>query len=75
VAGLDGHASRLKGLDFLVGHPPEEVNMSISRMLEEHRMPEVYVESGDHEHLLKIAGARFADLMRAAEVVDVGRHI
>jgi Ala-tRNA(Pro) deacylase len=43
--------------------------------LEAHRMPEVYVESGDHEHLMKISGARFADLLRAAEVVDVGRHI
>jgi Ala-tRNA(Pro) deacylase len=38
-------------------------------------LPEVYFESGDHEHLVKISGAGFADLMRAAELVDVGRHI
>jgi Ala-tRNA(Pro) deacylase len=38
-------------------------------------LPEVYFESGDHEHLIKLSGARFADLMRAADVVDVGRHL
>jgi Ala-tRNA(Pro) deacylase len=38
-------------------------------------LPEVYFESGDHEHLVKISGARLADLMGSAEVVDVGRHL
>ncbi len=38
-------------------------------------LPEVYFEPGDHEHLVKISGARLADLMESAEVVDVGRHI
>ena len=38
-------------------------------------LPEVYFESGDHEHLVKISGARLADLMGSAEVVDVGQHL
>jgi Ala-tRNA(Pro) deacylase len=37
--------------------------------------PEVYFESGDHEHLVKVSGAQFKALQRDAEAVDVGQHI
>ncbi|NCC27543.1 MAG: YbaK/EbsC family protein [Gammaproteobacteria bacterium] len=57
--------------------PPVGAAYGLRTLVDRHLMslPEVYFESGDHEHLVKISGAGFADLMRAAEVVDVGRHI
>jgi Ala-tRNA(Pro) deacylase len=57
--------------------PPIGAAYELRTLVDRHLMglPEVYFESGDHEHLIKIAGAGFADLMRAAEVVDVGRHL
>jgi Ala-tRNA(Pro) deacylase len=57
--------------------PPVGAAYELKTLVDRHLMglPEVYFESGDHEHLIKLSGARFADLMRAAEVVDVGRHI
>lgn len=36
---------------------------------------EVYFESGDHEHLVKVSGDQFALLMQGAEEVDIGKHI
>lgn len=36
---------------------------------------EVYFESGDHEHLIKISGDQFAMLMDGTEQVDLGRPI
>ncbi len=38
-------------------------------------LPEIYFESGDHEHLIKVSGEQYAMLMEGAEEVDVGRHI
>ncbi|UHD14800.1 aminoacyl-tRNA deacylase [Thiocapsa bogorovii] len=57
--------------------PPIGGAYALRTLVDRHLMnlPEVYFESGDHEHLVKISGDRFADLMRAAEVVDVGRHL
>ena len=57
--------------------PPIGTAYELRTLVDRHLMnlPEVYFESGDHEHLIKITGARFADLMGVAEVVDVGRHI
>ncbi|MEW7972294.1 MAG: YbaK/EbsC family protein [Candidatus Thiodiazotropha endolucinida] len=36
--------------------------------------PEVYFESGDHEHLIKVSGEQFAHLLGDAEPVDISRH-
>jgi Ala-tRNA(Pro) deacylase len=36
--------------------------------------PEVYFESGDHEHLIKVSGEQFTHLLGDAEAVDVSRH-
>jgi len=36
--------------------------------------PEVYFESGDHEHLVKVSGRQFSLLLGDAEPVDVVRH-
>lgn len=57
--------------------PPIGTAYELRTLVDRHLMnlPEVYFESGDHEHLIRITGARFADLMGVAEVVDVGRHI
>ncbi|RKT44784.1 aminoacyl-tRNA deacylase [Thiocapsa rosea] len=57
--------------------PPIGAAYELRTLVDRHLMglPEVYFESGDHEHLIKISGAGFSDLMRAAEVVDVGRHL
>ena len=57
--------------------PPVGAAYHLRTFVDRHLMSlsEVYFESGDHEHLIKISGARFADLMRAAEVVDVGTHL
>jgi Ala-tRNA(Pro) deacylase len=35
---------------------------------------EVYFESGDHEHLVKVSGAQFASLLGDAERVNVAAH-
>ncbi|MCG8017123.1 MAG: YbaK/EbsC family protein [Candidatus Thiodiazotropha sp. 'RUGA'] len=35
---------------------------------------EVYFESGDHEHLIKVSGEEFAHLLGEAELVDVTRN-
>jgi Ala-tRNA(Pro) deacylase len=35
---------------------------------------EVYFESGDHEHLIKVSGEQFTHLLGDAELVDVSRH-
>ena len=35
---------------------------------------EVYFESGDHEHLIKVSGEEFTHLLGDAEPVDIGRH-
>lgn len=32
--------------------------------------PEIFFESGDHEHLVKVSGERFRDLMTGAERVE-----
>ncbi|MGE5154242.1 MAG: aminoacyl-tRNA deacylase [Bdellovibrio bacteriovorus] len=37
--------------------------------------PEVYLEAGDHETLIRLAGEDFRALMADAEQVDVGQHI
>jgi Ala-tRNA(Pro) deacylase len=37
--------------------------------------PEVYFESGDHTHLVKVSGAQFASLLGDARRVDVGKHM
>lgn len=37
--------------------------------------PEVYLESGDHEHLVKVSGEQFRSLLADAERVQVGQHI
>jgi Ala-tRNA(Pro) deacylase len=37
--------------------------------------PEVYLESGDHEHLVKVSGEHFRTLLADAERVQVGQHI
>jgi Ala-tRNA(Pro) deacylase len=37
--------------------------------------PEVYLEAGDHETLVRLAGEDFRVLMEQAEQVDVGQHI
>jgi Ala-tRNA(Pro) deacylase len=42
------------------------------RLLEQ---PDVYFESGDHEHLVKVSGAQFTALQRDAEPVDIAQHI
>jgi Ala-tRNA(Pro) deacylase len=36
--------------------------------------PEVYFESGDHEHLIKVTGEEFAHLLGDAEAVDISRY-
>jgi Ala-tRNA(Pro) deacylase len=36
--------------------------------------PEVYFESGDHEHLIKVSGEEFAHLLGDAEAVDISRY-
>lgn len=43
-----------------------------SRLLTE---PEVYIESGDHQTLLKLSGAEFCRLMATAKPVDVAKHL
>jgi Ala-tRNA(Pro) deacylase len=35
---------------------------------------EIYFESGDHEHLIKVTGEEFAHLLGDAETVDVCRY-
>jgi Ala-tRNA(Pro) deacylase len=35
---------------------------------------EVYFESGDHEHLIKVSGDEFAQLLGDAETVDISRY-
>jgi Ala-tRNA(Pro) deacylase len=37
--------------------------------------PEVYLEAGDHETLVRLGGEDFRALMEDAEQVDVGQHI
>jgi len=37
--------------------------------------PEVYFESGDHEHLVKMRGEQFYALLAEAEKVDVGQPL
>jgi Ala-tRNA(Pro) deacylase len=37
--------------------------------------PEVYLEAGDHETLVRLTGDEFRALMEEAEAVDVGQHI
>jgi Ala-tRNA(Pro) deacylase len=37
--------------------------------------PEVYLEAGDHETLVRLTGEDFRALMEDAEQVDVGQHI
>jgi len=37
--------------------------------------PEVYLEAGDHETLVRLGGEDFRALMEGAEQVDVGQHI
>lgn len=37
--------------------------------------PEVYLEAGDHETLVRLRGEDFRALMEDAEQVDVGQHI
>ena len=37
--------------------------------------PEVYLEAGDHETLVRLAGEDFRVLMEDTELVDVGQHI
>jgi Ala-tRNA(Pro) deacylase len=39
------------------------------------KQPEVYFESGDHEHLVKVSGPVFKALQAGAEVVDVAKHV
>ncbi|MGD9170818.1 MAG: YbaK/EbsC family protein [Candidatus Thiodiazotropha sp.] len=36
--------------------------------------PEIYFESGDHEHLIKVTGEEFAHLLGDAEAVDISRY-
>ncbi|UTW13241.1 aminoacyl-tRNA deacylase [Marinobacterium rhizophilum] len=36
---------------------------------------EVYIESGDHQNLLRLPGAEFRRLMAGAEQVDASRHL
>ena len=36
--------------------------------------PEIYFESGDHEHLVKVTGKQFSDLLGDAERVNVAKH-
>jgi len=57
--------------------PPVGVAYEIRTFVDRHLLglPEVYFESGDHEHLIKLSGGQFALLMEGAEEVDVGRHI
>ena len=43
-----------------------------STLLEE---PELYLEAGDHETLVRVVGYDFRTLMEDAEPVDVGQHI
>ena len=43
-----------------------------STLLEE---PELYLEAGDHETLVRLVGDDFRALMEDAEPVDVGQHI
>ncbi len=43
-----------------------------STLLEE---PELYLEAGDHETLVRVVGEDFRTLMEDAEPVDVGQHI
>lgn len=37
--------------------------------------PEVYLEAGDHETLVRLDGEEFRSLMKEVEAVDVGQHI
>ncbi|MET0069582.1 MAG: YbaK/EbsC family protein [Candidatus Thiodiazotropha sp.] len=36
--------------------------------------PEIYFESGDHEHLIKVTGEEFAHLLGDAETADISRY-
>jgi Ala-tRNA(Pro) deacylase len=38
------------------------------------KQPEVYFESGDHEHLVKVTGQQFSSLLGDAEPVNVATH-
>ena len=38
------------------------------------KRPEVFFESGDHEHLIKVTGTGFAHLLGDAEPVNVAQH-
>jgi Ala-tRNA(Pro) deacylase len=57
--------------------PPIGAPYELRTLVDRHLMglAEVFLESGDHEHLIRISGTQFADLVEGAEVVDVGRHI
>jgi Ala-tRNA(Pro) deacylase len=37
--------------------------------------PEVFLESGDHAHLVKVSGAQFESLLAAAERVELEREV
>jgi len=39
------------------------------------RQANVYFESGDHRHLVKLSGEQFASLLGDAEQVDVSQHV
>ena len=36
--------------------------------------PVIYFESGDHEHLIKVSGNEFAQLLGDAEAVNISRY-
>ena len=38
-------------------------------------VPEVFFESGDHEHLVRVSGDQFRTLLAEAEPIDVGQHV
>jgi len=57
--------------------PPVGAAYGLKTMVDERllQQPEVYFESGDHEHLVKVSGAQFKHIQADAEAVDAAKHI
>lgn len=56
--------------------PPLGAAYKLITLVDSHLLnqPEVYFESGDHEHLIKVSGDQFSHLLGDAERVEVARR-
>ncbi|MCU0833631.1 MAG: YbaK/EbsC family protein [Chromatiaceae bacterium] len=57
--------------------PPIGAAFGLPTLVDERLLdaPEVFFESGDHEHLVRVSGDQFRALLAEADVIDVGQHV